>query len=110
MYRAPHTAFSLILFKLDPPPSDHSNSFNRSDPPPFDHNKTDKKHLSEFLTCGICRHMNIKDFLPEQGSFYEYTWNIIACMLIIGKRRLALNIWPETPNQNTGTKEIILKI
>ena len=54
--------------------------------------------------------MGIKDFSPKQASFCEYTWEVVACMVIIGKGHLGSDIWPETPNQGTNTKGMILII
>ncbi len=54
--------------------------------------------------------MGIKNSLPKQVSFCEYTWEFVACMVMTGKGRLDPDIWPETPNQSIGTKEIIFTI
>ncbi len=64
--------------------------------------------MDEFLWRGICCHMGIKDFLPKQSSLYEHTWEVITCMVMTSKVRSGLDIWPETPNQDTGTEEMIL--
>ena len=104
----PHTASPSTLFRSDSLLSGPSNSFNRSDQPPPDSEKTDEELVGKFLWHGICRHMGIKDFLPEQASFCEYTWEVVACMMITGKRYSGLDIWPETLNQDTGTKDMIL--
>ena len=53
--------------------------------------------------------MDIKNSLLEQASFYEHTWEVVIYMVITGKRRSDLDIWPKTPNQDIGTKEMILK-
>ncbi len=52
--------------------------------------------------------MGIKDFSPERVSLCEYTWEVVACMVIIGEGRSGPDIWPETPNQGTGTENMIL--
>ncbi len=75
---------------------------------PSDHEKMDKEPVGEFLWRGVCRRMGIKDSLSEQASLCEYTWEVIACMVMTGKGRSGPDIWSETPNQDTGTKEMIL--
>ena len=52
--------------------------------------------------------MGIKDSLPKQASLCKYTWEVIACMVIISKWRSGPDIWPETPNQSTSTEDMIL--
>ena len=59
-------------FRLDPFPFDPSNLFNRSDQPPSDSEKTDKKPVGEFLWCGICQRIDIKNFSPDQASLCKY--------------------------------------
>ncbi len=54
--------------------------------------------------------MSIKDSLPEQASLCEHTWEVVACMVMTGEGRLGPDIWPKTPNQGTGTEEMILTI
>ena len=105
---APHIALPSTWFRSGLPPSSHSNSFNRSDPPPPDHEKTDEKPVGQFLWYNIRRRMNIKHFLPKQVSLCEYTWEVIACMVITGKGRSGPDMWPKTPNQGTGTENMIL--
>ena len=107
-YRAPHFASLSTSFRSDLPPSGRSNSFNRSDPSPLDYEKTDEKHVSEFLWRSVCRCMSINDSLPKQVNFCEYTWEVVAYMMITGKGRSSSDMWPKTPNQSTGTKDIIL--
>ena len=80
----------------------------RSDLPPPDHEKTDEEPVGEFLWRGLCSPMGIKDSSPKQASLYKYTWEFVACIVIIGKGRSGLNIWPKTPNQDTDTENIIL--
>lgn len=53
--------------------------------------------------------MGIKDFSIKQASLYEYTWDIVTCMVITSKEYSDPNIWLETPNQNTGIKDMILR-
>lgn len=107
MHWAPFTTLPSTLFKLNPPPAGRSNLFNRSDPPPSDHEKTDEKLVDKFLWYSVCHHMGIKDFSPKQASFCEYTREVIVCMMITGKGRSGLDIWPKTPNQNTSTEDMI---
>lgn len=97
-------------FKSDPPFSGFSNLFDRSDPPPSNHKKIDGEPIDEFLWHGVCCYIGIKNFLPKQTSFYEYTWEVIVYMVITGKKHLSPNIWPKTPNQDTGIKDMILTI
>ncbi len=52
--------------------------------------------------------MGIKNSSPEHTSLCEHTWEVVACIVMTGKRRSSLNIWPETPNQGTGTEKMIL--
>ena len=104
---ASYTALLSTLFRSDLPPFGCSNSFNRSDLPLLDHEKTDEEPVSEFLWHSVCCCMGIKDFSPKQASFCEYTWEVIACMVIIGKGRSGLDIWPKTLDQSTSTEDII---
>ena len=98
MRRTPHTASPSTSFKSDPLPFGPSNSLNRSDQPSSDSEKTDEEPVGEFLWHGVCWRMGIKDSLPEQASLYEYTWEVVACMVIIGEGHSGPDIWPETPN------------
>ena len=104
----PHTTSPSTLFKSDPLPSGPSSLFNRSDQPPPDSEKTDEEPVSEFLWHGVCRRMGIKNSSLEQASLCEYTWEVVACMVITGEERSSPDIWPETPNQGTGTEDMIL--
>ena len=52
--------------------------------------------------------MGIKDFSSEQASLCEYTWEVVACIVITGKGRSGPDIWPETLNQGIGTEDMIL--
>ena len=63
--------------------------------------------MGKFLYRGICYRIGIKDFLPKQTSFCEYTSNVVAYIVISGKGRSGLDIWPETPNQAIGTEDMI---
>lgn len=64
--------------------------------------------MSEFLLRGVHHCMGIKDFSPKQIRLYEYSWDIVARMVMIGEVRSGPDIWPETFNQGTGTEEMIL--
>ncbi len=66
--------------------------------------------MGKFLWHGVCRHISIKDFSPKHASLCEYTWEVVACMVMTGEERSGPDIWPETPNQGTSTEEIILTI
>lgn len=63
--------------------------------------------MGEFLWQDVCCRISIKDFLPKQTSFYEYTLEVITYIVITGKEYLSPNIWPETFNQGTSTKNMI---
>lgn len=102
----PDTQSYLTLFRSDKSPSGHSTSFG-PDPPLFDYKKTDKEPVGEFLQRDIYYHMGIKDFLSEQASFYEYTWEIIIYIVMTDKGHSSLDIWLETPNQDTNTENMI---
>lgn len=52
--------------------------------------------------------MGIKNSSPEQASLCEYTWEVVACMVMTGEGRTGPDIWPETPNQGTGAEDMIL--
>lgn len=52
--------------------------------------------------------MSIRESLSKQTNLYEYTQEIIICMVITGKECSVPDIWPDTPNQATGTENIIL--
>ena len=102
--RASHTSSLSTLFKSDPPLSGRSNLLS------VHHKKSDKESVSEFLWYVICYYMGIKEFLPKKANFYEYTWEVVVYMVIICKRRLSPNIWPETPNQDIDIENIIFTI
>ncbi len=106
--RTPHTSSPSTSFRSDPPPFGLSNLFSRSNPPPSNHEKTDEEPVGEFLWRDVCRRMGIKNSSPEQASFCEYTWEVVACMVITSERRSGLDIWPETPDQGTGTENMII--
>ena len=90
------------------PPTASSSTLFRSDSPLPDHEKTDEKPVDKFLWRGVCRRMGIKDFLSEQASVCEYTWEVVACMIITGEGCSGPDIWPETINQDTGTEDMTL--
>ncbi len=64
--------------------------------------------MGKFLWRGIRRRMGMKDSSPKQASLCEHTWKVVTCMVMTGEGRSGPNIWPETPNQGTGTEEMIL--
>ena len=66
--------------------------------------------MGEFLWHSVYCYMGIKDFWPKQASLCEYTWEVIAYMVITGKRHSGPDIWLETPNQGIGTEDMILTI
>lgn len=37
--------------------------------------------------------MGIKDFLPEQASFCEYTWKVVVYMVMTSESCMDLDIW-----------------
>ena len=43
---------------------------------------------------GHRRCLRIKDSMPAAQSLCKYTWEVIACMVLIGKGRLGPDIWP----------------
>ena len=69
-----------------------------------------KELMGKFLLQNVCCHIVIKDSLPKQASLCEHTGEVVACIVMTGKRRLGPDSWPETPNQGTDTKEMILTI
>ncbi len=64
--------------------------------------------MGEFFWRGVYCHMGIKDSSPKQASLYENTWEVVACMMMTGEWCSGPDIWPETPNQDTGTEAMIL--
>ncbi len=66
--------------------------------------------MGGFLWRGVHRRMGIKDSSPKQTSLCKYTWEVIAFMVMTGEGRSGPDIWPETPNQATGTEKMILII
>ena len=62
------------------------------------------------LCCGYCCHLGIKDSIPAARSPYKYTWEVVACMVLTGKRRLGPDIWPETPEQAESIEDMIRSI
>lgn len=53
--------------------------------------------------------MKIKDSLPVQASLCEYTWEVVACMVMTGEGRTGSDIWPKIPNQGIGTEDMIIR-
>lgn len=83
-------------------------SLFRSDTPTSSHKISKEVTQGEFLWQGTCRQIKIKDFLPVQASFCEYTWEIFAGMVITSEGQVGPDIWPETPNQSTSTEDMII--
>ena len=110
MHWASHTTSTSTSFRSDLPSFGLLNSFNKSNPSPPDHKKTDDKPMGEFLWHGVCCHIGIKDSSPKQESFYEYTWKIVAYMMITRKGHSSPNIWSEIPRQSISIENIILRI
>lgn len=54
--------------------------------------------------------MRIKDFWFIKVNLYKYTQKVVAYMVMIGERQISLNIWLESFNQDTATKNIIITI
>ena len=52
----------------------------------------------------------MKDLMPAAQRLYEYTWEVVAYMILIGKEHLGPDIWPETPEQAKSTKNIMRSI
>ncbi len=49
------------------------------------------------LWCGYSRCIRIKDSTPTAHSLCKYTWKVVVCMVLTGKRCLEPDIWPENP-------------
>ena len=64
--------------------------------------------MDEFLWCDIYWHLDIKDSSPKQANHCDYTWEAATYIMITNKGRFGPYIWPKTPNQGTGTKDMIL--
>ncbi len=119
MYQNQYTALLSISFRSDWPPLGLLASY-RSDPPrsglsnlfrsdlPSNHEKTDKEPVDKFLWRDIHCCIVIKDSSPKQASLCKHTWKIVVYMPMTGAERLGPDVWPKTPNQGTGTEEIIL--
>ena len=89
------------------PPTALPSTLFRSDSPSSDHEKTDKGPVGGFLWQGVCRRIGIKGSSPKYVSLCKYTWEVVAYMVKLGEGRSGLNIWPETPNQDSGTEDMI---
>lgn len=59
---------------------------------------------------GHRRRSGIKDSIPAARSLCEYTWEVVACMVLTGKGRLGPDIWPETPEQAESTEDMMRSI
>lgn len=56
---------------------------------------------------GQYRHSKIKNLIPTARSLCKYKWKVILYMVLIGNRRLGLDILPKTPNQAKNTEDMI---
>lgn len=93
-------------FRSDLPPLCLLNLF-KSDLPLFDHEKMDKKPVSKFLQQGVYCHIGIKNSLLKQANLCKYTQEVIAYIVIIDKRCLDPDIWPDTLNKNISIEDVI---
>ena len=59
---------------------------------------------------GHRRCSGIKDSIPAARSLCEYTWEVVACMVLTGKGRPGPDIWPETPEQAESTEDMMRSI
>lgn len=84
--------------------------FFKSNPSLLNHKKIDEKFVKEFLQQNVCHYIGIKGFLLKQTNFWKYIQEIVIYIVIIGKKHLSLNIWPEISNQNIDIKNLILTI
>ena len=59
---------------------------------------------------GHCRRSEIKDSIPAARSLYDYTWEVVPCMVLTGKGCPKPDTWPETPEQAEFTEEMMRSI
>ena len=59
---------------------------------------------------GHCHCSGIKNLISASQSLCEYTWEVVACMVLTDKGRLWPDIWLETPEQVKSTKDIMRSI
>ena len=60
-----------------------------------------------FLLRGYRRRSGIKDSIPATQSLCEYTWKVVAYMILTGKGRLGPNICPKTPEQAESIEDMM---
>ena len=63
--------------------------------------------IGDLLWRGYYCHSRIKNLTSAACSLYEYTWEVVVCMVLTGKRRLGLDIWPATPQQAESIESMI---
>ena len=51
---------------------------------------------------------SIKDSTFAARNLCKYTWEVMICMVLIGKGRLGPDIWTETPQQAKNTKSMLI--
>ncbi len=85
-----------------------SSSFtNASDIPNITPSPTKAPGTGYSLWRGHRRRIGIKDSTPAAHSLCEYTWEMVACMVLTGEGRLGPDIWPETPGQVESMESMI---
>lgn len=52
-----------------------------------------------FLWRGYCHYSGIKNSIPGIQNLCKYTWEVVLCMVLTGKRLLEPNIWLKTLEQ-----------
>ncbi len=65
---------------------------NTSDIPDITPSLTKAPSTGYFLWRGHCCRIEIKDSTPTACSLCEYTWEVVACMVLTGKGRLGPDI------------------
>lgn len=54
-----------------------------------------------------CCCMGINDLISAARNSYKYIWEVILCMVLIGRGRLGTDIWPKISQQAKSTKSIM---
>ena len=70
---------------------------NTSDIPDVTSLPTKASAIGYLLWRGYCYCLGIKNSISATCSLCKYTWKVVVCMVLTGKRRLGLNIWPKIP-------------